>query len=48
VLATSDLRAIVLTAHFMRAMHDRMPAAGEAVDQVAAARLEQDALRNDH
>ena len=46
VVARSDLRAIVLTAHFMREMHDRMPAAGEAVDQVAAERRERDALRD--
>jgi CRP-like cAMP-binding protein len=27
VVATSDLRAIVLTAHFMREMQDRVPSA---------------------
>ena len=46
VIATSDLCAIVLTAHFMREMHDRMPSAGEHVDRVAATRQEQDALRD--
>jgi CRP-like cAMP-binding protein len=43
VIATSDLRAIVLTAHFMRDMHDRLPSAGEHVDRVAATRRERDA-----
>jgi len=45
VVARSDLRAIVLTAHFMREMHDRLPSAGEAIDQVAAERRERDALQ---
>jgi CRP-like cAMP-binding protein len=46
VVAKSDLRSIVLTAHFMREMHDRVPSAGEAIDQVAAERRERDALRD--
>ncbi len=46
VVAKSDLRAIVLTAHFMREMHDRLPSAGDAIDQVAAERRERDALRD--
>jgi CRP-like cAMP-binding protein len=46
VIATSDLRAIVLTAHFMREMHDRLPSAGEHVERVAAARRGRDALRD--
>ncbi len=45
VVARSDLRAIVLTAHFMREVHARLPSAGEAIDQVAAERRERDALR---
>ena len=46
VIATSDLRAIVLTAHFMREMRDRLPSAGEHVDQLAATRRERNALRD--
>jgi CRP-like cAMP-binding protein len=46
VVATADLRAIVLTAHFMREMRDRLPSAGEHVERVAAARRERDALRD--
>ncbi len=45
VVAKSDLRAIVLTAHSMREMHERLPSAGEAIDQVAGERRERDALR---
>jgi CRP-like cAMP-binding protein len=45
VVATSDLRAIVLTAHFMREMHDRLPSAAKLIDRVAAERAEHDALR---
>jgi CRP-like cAMP-binding protein len=46
VVAKSDLRAIVLTAHFMREMRDRLPSAGDAIDQVAAERQERDALQD--
>jgi hypothetical protein len=46
VVATSDLRAIVLTAHFMREMRDRPSSAGENVERVAATRRERDALRD--
>ena len=46
VIATSDVRAIVLTAHFMREMRSHVPAAGERVDRLAAERIEQDALRD--
>jgi CRP-like cAMP-binding protein len=45
VVARSDLRVIVLTAHFMREMHDGLPSAGKALDQVAAERRERDELR---
>src|SRR5271165_5248579 len=31
VVARSDLRAIVLTAHFMREMRDRLPSVGQSV-----------------
>ena len=46
VIATSDLRAIVLTAHFMREMRDRLASAGEHIDRVAAARRERDGFRD--
>ncbi len=46
VVARSELGAIVLTAHFMREMHDLLPSAGEAIDQVAAERWRRDALRD--
>lgn len=36
VVATSPLRAIVLTAHFMREVHERMPAVGAEIDRAAA------------
>jgi len=42
VVATSDLRAIILTAHFMREMRARMPSVGEHIDRVAAERIERD------
>lgn len=42
VIARTDLRGIVLTARFMREMHERMPAAGAAIDRVAAERRERD------
>ena len=43
VIARGDVRAIVLTARFMREMHERMPAAGAAIDRVATERRERDA-----
>jgi CRP-like cAMP-binding protein len=39
-ITASEVRGIVLTARFMREMHDRMPAAG--TDRIAAARRERD------
>jgi CRP-like cAMP-binding protein len=42
VIATSEVRGIVLTARFMREMHDRMPAAGAAIDRIATQRRERD------
>jgi CRP-like cAMP-binding protein len=42
VVATSKLRAISLTAHFMRELRARMPAVGERIDRVAAQRIERD------
>ena len=46
VVATSDVRAIILTAHFVREMHRLMPSVGEQIDRLAAARLENDAARD--
>jgi CRP-like cAMP-binding protein len=46
VVATSDIRAIVLTAHFMREMRQRMPPAGERIDEVATSRTESDRARS--
>ncbi len=43
VVATSDLRVIVLTAHFMREMRERMPSVGANIDRVAVERRERDA-----
>lgn len=42
VVATSPLRAIVLTAHFMREVRDRMPAVGEQIDGLANEHRERD------
>ncbi len=42
VIASSELRAIVLTAHFMREMSARMPAAGERIAADAKERRERD------
>ncbi len=44
VVATSDIRGIVLTAHFMRELRQRLPAVGEQIDRVAAERIANDAL----
>jgi CRP-like cAMP-binding protein len=38
VVAASNVRAIVLTAHFTRELHDRLPSVGERIDRVAAGR----------
>ncbi len=43
VVATSPLRAIELTAHFMREVREQMPAVGEQIDRAAAGRRERDA-----
>jgi len=42
VVATTDVRAIVLTARFMREMRERMPAVGEQIDRIAGERRERD------
>lgn len=44
VVASSDICGIVLTAHFMRELRERMPAVGERIDRVAAERRANDAL----
>jgi CRP-like cAMP-binding protein len=46
VIATSNLRAIVLTAHFMREVRDRMPPVGASIDGVASEREARDAARH--
>jgi CRP-like cAMP-binding protein len=45
VIASTDVRAIVLTARFMRQFHDLVPAVGERIDEVADERRERDARR---
>ena len=46
VIALSDVRALVFTAHFMREIHARLPALGERIDRVASERLQRDADRS--
>jgi CRP-like cAMP-binding protein len=46
VVATTEVRAIVLTAHFMRELRARMPDVGERIDREAAARRERDLDRS--
>jgi CRP-like cAMP-binding protein len=43
VLATSPLRGLVFTAHFLREIRERVPLVGERLDRVARERLERDA-----
>ncbi|HTZ88565.1 MAG TPA: cyclic nucleotide-binding domain-containing protein [Solirubrobacteraceae bacterium] len=45
VIATTPLRAIALTARFMREMRDRWPSIGEQIDHAAAVHRESDARR---
>jgi CRP/FNR family transcriptional regulator, cyclic AMP receptor protein len=45
VVATTDVRAIVLTAHFMRELRERLPDVGAQIDHAAAARRERDRQR---
>jgi CRP-like cAMP-binding protein len=42
VVASSDVRAIVLTAHFLRELHDRMPEVGAKIDRAATEHRERD------
>lgn len=44
VVATTEVRAIVLTAHFMRELRERLPDVGERIDREAAARRDRDRL----
>jgi CRP-like cAMP-binding protein len=43
VVALSDVRALVFTAHYMREMHERVPELRERIDRAASERLERDA-----
>lgn len=43
VTATSDLHGLALTAHFLREIHDLLPAVGAQLERVAAERLARDA-----
>jgi len=45
VVAVTDVRAVVLTAHFMRELRTRLPEVGEQIDRAAAERRERDLLR---
>jgi CRP-like cAMP-binding protein len=45
VVATSTLRAIVLSAHFRREVRERMPPVGASIDGVASEREARDASR---
>jgi len=42
VVASSELRAIVFTAHFLHEVRERMPSIRERIDQVASQRIERD------
>jgi CRP-like cAMP-binding protein len=44
VVATSPLRAIVLTSHSVRAVRERMPSVAEQIDRAAAEHLARDQL----
>ncbi len=46
VTATSPLRGLVFTAHFMREARERFPAIGARIDAAAKEHLEADARRN--
>lgn len=47
VTATSPLRGLVLTAHFMREAHERFPAIGERIDDAAEEHRQADAARGE-
>ena len=42
VIATSDVHAVVLTAHFLRELRTQMPAVGAQIDGAATERRERD------
>ena len=42
VVASTDIRAIGLSAHFLREARQRMPSVGAEIDRVAAERIERD------
>ena len=44
VVASTQIRAIGLTAHFLREVRERMPSVGAEIDRVAAERIERDRL----
>jgi CRP-like cAMP-binding protein len=44
VVARSDVRAFVFTAHFVHELHERIPELGERIDRTAQERAERDAL----
>ncbi len=46
VIATSPLRAMLLTAHFMREVRAQLPALGERIERVAAERRQRDEQRS--
>ena len=43
VIALSDVRAFVFTAHFLHELHDRVPELGARIDRVARERFQRDA-----
>lgn len=43
VVARSPIRGLVFTAHFLRELHDRIPAVGQRIEREARERLERDA-----
>jgi CRP-like cAMP-binding protein len=45
VIATTPLRGLVLTSHFMHHVRERMPSMAEAIDRAAAEHRERDRLR---
>jgi CRP-like cAMP-binding protein len=45
VVASGEVHAIVLSAHFMRELHDLLPDVGERIDRVAAERAARNELR---
>jgi CRP/FNR family cyclic AMP-dependent transcriptional regulator len=46
VVALTDVRGLVFTAHFIREIHDRLPNVGARMDEAARNRLERDRERD--